>query len=222
MLGDRAADGLRWLRLQLESLSSETRSRLVLASFLMDARPGGGGFVYFASLSLQRHRNFQSNAYDLGFFDQIIWNTSRGRFFETSFVPYNFLGQHFDPVLLLFAGLYRLGGGVETLLVAQAALVSLACLPLFLAASRLTRSAAIGTLCCAAFLLNPWLHKALRFGFHPEIGVFLFVFLAAYFLATSKPRAVMLSILPVLLFKEDQALIVLGVAALLAWRGFRC
>ncbi len=220
MLGDRPPLACARLRLELESLTGD-QSRLVLASFLSLLCLAGGSFAYFADLSLARHHAFQSNAYDLGFFDQIIWNTSRGHLFETSFVFYNFLGQHFDPILLFFAGVYRLGGNVETLLVLQSAFAALAAVPLFFAASRLTRSSAVGLACGAAFLLSPQLHEALRAGFHPELGIFFFVFLAAYFLAGSKPRAAMLAVLPLLLFKEDQALIVLAFAVLLAWRGHR-
>src|SRR6266508_669964 len=65
-------------------------------------------WAVFSWALVAQHRAFQSHAYDLGFFDQIIWNTSHGRWFATTFVPYNFLGQHMEPVLLPFAALYRL------------------------------------------------------------------------------------------------------------------
>src|SRR6476661_2020762 len=107
----RTAGGLRRLRLRLEPLgATRLLARhwgLVLAAVM--ALVAGSVMI---DATLGRHAAYQSNAYDLGFFNQIIWNTSQGRFFETSFVKYNFLGQHFDPVLLVFAALYRLGAGV--------------------------------------------------------------------------------------------------------------
>ncbi|MGE0058241.1 MAG: DUF2079 domain-containing protein, partial [Dehalococcoidia bacterium] len=116
-----AAGGLQRLRQGLESLGLKR-----LASYWQETLSATIALVaawQFSLLAFERHDNFQSNAYDLGFFDQIIWNTSQGRFFETSFVDYNFLGQHFDPILLAFAGIYALGGGVKTLLLIQAACV---------------------------------------------------------------------------------------------------
>ena len=81
---------MRGLRLRLESVALTQRAGLgVTAVFAVTA-----GWL-MAGITLSRHAGYQSNAYDLGFFDQITWNTSEGRIFETSFVKYNFLGQHF-------------------------------------------------------------------------------------------------------------------------------
>src|SRR5215207_9617729 len=125
----RAAGGLRGLRLRLEPLAA---SRVLARHWglVITALLAMSGALFMAAASLGRHAAYQSNAYDLGFFDQIIWNTSRGHFFETSFVKYNFLGQHFDPVLLVFAAFYRLGAGVESLLIAASLMASLAAVPL--------------------------------------------------------------------------------------------
>src|SRR5204862_3681600 len=100
---------------------------------------------------------------------------SQGRLFETSFVKYNFLGQHFDPVLLVFAGVYRFGAGVESLLVTAALMASLAAVPLYVAARRFGGSSVAGVLCAGAFLLSAPLHEAVNFDFHPETLIFVFV-----------------------------------------------
>src|SRR5947209_3883019 len=84
------AGGLRRLRLRLEPLGL---SRVVAACWglaLTTLLAASAGW-WMAATSLGRHAAYQSNAYDLGFFDQIVWNTSQGRWFETSFVKYNFL-----------------------------------------------------------------------------------------------------------------------------------
>lgn len=174
-----------------------------------------------AAATLGRHAGFQTNAYDLGFFDQIIWNTSQGRFFETSFVKYNFLGQHFDPVLLAFAALYRLGAGVESLVVTASVMASLAALPLYVAAKRFSDSSVAGVLCAGAFLLSAPLHEAVNFDFHPETMIFVFVFTAAAFLAYDRPRAAVVSLLPLLLIKEDMALVLIAISLPIALRGHR-
>ncbi len=175
----------------------------------------------FASLALRRHAYYESTAYDFGFFDQIIWNTSRGRWLETSFVDYNFLGQHVEPVLLIFAGFYRLGGGPETLLVIQAALVALAAVPLFYATRRLTDMPVVGVGVAIAYLVSPALHRALDFDFHPELLAPFFLFVGLYFLSAKRPLVAILAVAPVLLLKEDMALVALMFGALVWMRGGR-
>lgn len=175
----------------------------------------------FSKYALDRHRQFESNAYDFGFFDQIIWNTSHGRWFETSFTPYNFLGQHFQPVLLIFAFAYRLGAGSELLLVTQAVFVAAAALPLFYAVRRTTSSGSAALAMSVAFLLGPQLHRAQDFDFHPELMGFFFVFLALYYLVAGRAVASITSLLPLLLLKEDMPLILGAFAVLFFARGFR-
>src|SRR3954464_7531017 len=135
----RAAGGLCRLRLGLEPLAATGILARYWGLGLTTVMAVGAGW-YMAAATLGRHAAYQSNAYDVGFFDQIIWNTSRGHFFETSFVKYNFLGQHFDPILLVFAALYRLGAGVESLLVAASLMASVAAVPLYIAARRFSGS----------------------------------------------------------------------------------
>src|SRR5450830_1060897 len=66
---------------------------------------------WWSYLALVQWQRFYYHAYDLAVIDQVVWNTSEGRWFESSFFSYNFLGQHFQPVLAVFAVPYMLGGG---------------------------------------------------------------------------------------------------------------
>lgn len=94
--------------------------------------------VGYTAASVFRHERFSSNAYDLGIFDQSMWafsrleltldNTIRGT--PTPFI------DHFQPALLALAPLYWVWADPRTLLVAQAVLVALAGVPLFLWARR--------------------------------------------------------------------------------------
>ncbi|MBF6601285.1 MAG: DUF2079 domain-containing protein [Dehalococcoidia bacterium] len=177
--------------------------------------------MLFARFAIERHRSFESTAYDFGFFDQIVWNTSHGRFFETTFVPYNFLGQHFEPVLLLFALGYRLGAGAESLLVAQSAFAGAAAIPLYYAVRRATWSGVCALMLTMAFLLSAPLHIALDFDVHPEMMGFFFVFAATYYLAAGRPGATVFSLLPLLALKEDMPLVLAAFALLLFARGHR-
>src|SRR5262245_44070874 len=58
------------------------------------------GFAILMSWALlAQHRAFNSNGWDLAWFDQIVWNTAHGRPFENSFAAWNFLGEHVEPIL---------------------------------------------------------------------------------------------------------------------------
>lgn len=215
-----AAGGVRGLRRWLEPVA--LRRLLVERSCEAVVWLGSLAATWmFASFALTRHARYESTAYDFGFFDQIIWNTSRGRWFETSFVEYNFAGQHVEPALLIFAGLYRLGGGPETLLVVQAAFAALAAVPLFYATRRLTGLPVVATGVAIAYLMSPALHRALDFDFHPELMSPLFLFIGLYLLSAKRPLAAILAVAPVLLLKEDMAVVALMFGILVWIRGER-
>jgi uncharacterized membrane protein len=124
-------------------------------------------------------------------------------------------------VLLAYAALYHVGAGPSTLLVSQGVLASAAAVPLFFAARRLTGSGAAGLALSAAFLLNPHLHAAIQFDFHPETHAFLLLFASLYFLSANRPKAAVAVALPLLLLKEDMALVAFGFACIAWTRGFR-
>jgi len=169
-----------------------------------------------------QHRAFNSNAYDFGFFDQIVWNTSQGRWFETSFLDYNFAGQHMEPVLLLFAAWYRwVTPNPEVMLVAQATAAAWAAAPLFLAARRLLTSPTAALLIAVAYLSAPFLHQAVLYDFHPEVIGTLVFFGALALLIHGRPGWAMAALFCLLLLKEDTALAVLGFALIFWLRGAR-
>ena len=124
-------------------------------------------------------------------------------------------------MLLIFAGLYRLGGGPETLLVVQAAFAALAAVPLFYATRRLTGMPVVAMGVAIAYLMSPALHRALDFDFHPELMSPVFLFIGLYFLSAKRPLAAILAVAPVLLLKEDMAVVALMFGMLVWIRGER-
>ncbi len=102
----------------------------------------GMAIAFFSiSLALVLHRYFTFYAsYDQGIFNQVFWNGSQGRFFQSSLssqlstnvthaneVPevfYHRLGQHFTPALLLWLPFYSLAPNAATLAVLLVVLVT--------------------------------------------------------------------------------------------------
>jgi len=67
--------------------------------------------VTFGTLSVLRHESYHSSGFDLGLFDQVLWNTVHGRPFESTMsealpVPHSLLGDHFYIALLVLAPFY--------------------------------------------------------------------------------------------------------------------
>ncbi len=109
-----------------------------------------GAIAFFAialTLTLHRYYNFYAS-FDQGIFNQVFWNGTQGRFFQSSLssslstqvvhdgqVPevfYHRLGQHFTPALLLWLPLYALFPSPVTLTVLQVTLITAAGLVLYL------------------------------------------------------------------------------------------
>ena len=93
--------------------------------------------VGYATAAIFRHDHFGSNAYDLAIFDQTIWGYSRFEFVPNTVLRLpNALGDHFHPILIALAPLYWVWDDARVLLLAQAALLALAGVPIFLWARR--------------------------------------------------------------------------------------
>ncbi|GGZ86427.1 hypothetical protein GCM10010329_02830 [Streptomyces spiroverticillatus] len=179
-------------------------------------------FVLYATLSVQRHRLLRTTGYDLGIFEQAVKAYSQLRL---PYVPLkgegvNLLGDHFHPVLALLAPLYRLFPAAETLLLAQAALLALAVVPLARWAGRALGRAALHAI-AIGYGLSWGIASTVAFDFH-EVA-FAVPLLAFSLEALGRGRyekAVLLAV-PLLLVKEDLGLTLAALGGYLVWRGRR-
>ena len=103
-------------------------------------------FVVCLLLTVHRYYSFYAS-YDQGIFNQVFWNGTHGRMFESSLssalstnvvhnqqipeVSYYRLGQHFTPALILWLPIYALFPSPITLTVLQVTLVTAAGLVLY-------------------------------------------------------------------------------------------
>ena len=140
--------------------------------------------VIFATLGVQNQRNFGTWSYDMGIYDQAIWQVSRGNSF-ISVRGMNFWGHHFNPILLLFVPFYWFGAGPEFLYVVQACVLALAAVPIYLIARDKMKSPWMGLLFAVVYLMYApvqWISWAM---FHPEALV-IAPFLFAWWFATKQ------------------------------------
>lgn len=170
---------------------------------------GLGASLTFFFLAWIRYASFRSTAYDLGFFDQVVWNAAQGHGLSSSFLSYSFFGQHFEPALLLFVPFYAFHATPLWLLLGQSLALGLAVVPLFaLALQFFARRSA--WLIVIAYLLQLAVSRTVAFDFHTEALATPFVFLALLGLQLHRPKLFLVAALVPLLCKEDGALLSLA------------
>jgi uncharacterized membrane protein len=131
--------------------------------------------------SILRHRNVFSDVYDFGLELQLLWNTSAGRWFESSLEVQNYLGDHTTFMTIPIALLYRLVPHPETVLIFQAAAYAAGAFPAHRIVLHLTRSPVVAALCALAYLAHPAGGYAVLYDFHtsslcPVVALWCFAF----------------------------------------------
>jgi uncharacterized membrane protein len=178
----------------------------------------GSYLCLYTALSVLRHQTFHSFGPDLGIFDQIFWNTTQGRPWESTMslalpAPHSYFADHFSPVFWLLFPIYYLAPHPQTLLVIQTVFLALGVLPLYLLArGRLPAGFPRLVWVPAYFLYLPVAYVNL-FDFHETALAILPLGLALYFLQREKYGWFALSLLFAFLVKEEMPLIGLGFGA---------
>lgn len=173
-------------------------------------------FIMFSALSSARHFSLSSSSFDLGIFDQAIWNTLQGNpLFSSLRNNMSLLGDHFEPILFLIVPLYKIWPDVRVLFVLQSFLLASAVFPLYLIGRLYLKERFL----IYAFLISYMFSRPLRgvalSDFHPECFILPLLLWAYYFLVKQRRLLFFLSIFLLALCKEDVAFIIsaLGIFA---------
>jgi uncharacterized membrane protein len=184
-------------------------------------------FAVYATLSVLRHEAHHSLGFDLGLFDQVFWNSSQGRPFESTMsqaqpVPHSLLGDHFSPLLLVLLPFYLAFPHPETLVVLQTLALALGAWPVYLLA-KLKLSAGFALVWVAAYFLCLPLAYINLFDFHEVALSVAPLGFALYFLERGRRTWFVLCLLVTFLIKEEMPLIGAGFGAfiLLAKRDWK-
>ncbi|MFF7181142.1 DUF2079 domain-containing protein [Streptomyces sp. NPDC008121] len=179
-------------------------------------------FSLYATLSLRLHARMLTTGYDLGIFEQGISAYAQGRLPTSELKAHAFplLGDHFSPILATLAPFYRLWPTPETLLLAQAALLAVAAVPLALWGWEV--AARRGALVTGLGYGASWgIAQAVGFDFHEICFAVPLMSCAVTALGNERWHAAALWASPLVLVKEDLGLTVGAVGAYIAWRGSR-
>ncbi len=129
-------------------------------------------------LSLKQFYFFTGGRYDLAVYSNSLWHTIHGEWFFDSVNNDHLLGDHFAPILIVFAQLYRLWESPVWLLMVQTLALGLGGIALGLITHRLTGSSVTVLVLLLLYVSNPYLHSIAGLSFHPislAIPVFLWL-----------------------------------------------
>ena len=153
----------------------------------------------FSFFTISKYFSFQTFAYDLGIYNQVLHTTLfNGKFLyspiELLANPSGSLfGVHFSPIFLAILPIYGLHPDPTTLLVLQTFVVSLGALPLYLLASKKLLSERLGLLFATLYLLNPAVQGINWYDFHPEAFLPVLFLFALYFFDAKKTSAYLIA-----------------------------
>lgn len=168
--------------------------------------------VLYSALSLLRHLHFQSGAFDLGIYDQAVWQYSQFLWPFNTIKMMTIWGDHLTLTLPLLAPLYWLWQDARMLLIFQAVWVSLSGLAIYKYVIKRGLSECEALVLSAIYLLFSGIQFAIFFDFHPVvIGVGLLTWLL-YFWETEKWKLFAVITILLLLTQENMGMALFGVS----------
>lgn len=192
-----------------------------------DGRVGGvalavGAFLVYATYAIGRHLRFETGGYDLGIFEQAIRRYAHFQvpYSELKGTGVDLLGDHFHPILILLAPIYRLFPSPITLLVAQALVLAFSVHQVTrIGVREVNRFAglAIGT----GYALSWGVQAAVGYDFHEVVFAVPIVIASLDAYLRGRYRACALWAAALVLVKEDLTITVAAVGVLLFTTGQR-
>jgi uncharacterized membrane protein len=167
----------------------------------------------FAALSSLRHEAFVTGRFDLGNMVQAVWSTAHGhplRMTDLHGEQISRLAAHVDPILVLFAPLWRLWPSPHLLLVVQAVAVALGAVPVFWLACKHLASRRAGLGFALAYLLYPATGWLTLNEFHPVALAAPLLLFAFWYLDEERLLPFALFALAAATCKEEIPLVIAG------------
>jgi uncharacterized membrane protein len=157
----------------------------------------------FASIlivcSVFKYFSFNSYMWDLGFFDNLLWNTSQGNFYRvsTTFKTYqNVLGDHLHPIILLFLPFYKIYPSPVWFLFFQPIIVAIGAIGVFRLGRAILKDQALSFVIFLAFLMYLPVRRGVLFDFHESsFFPFVFIWMYVYYFEKQYKKAFLLFIL---------------------------
>lgn len=211
---------LRWLEEQRPGLHrrlQEALDRPRLASAVVVALVGMQS-AWLVRLALIRHRALGTRIFDLGIFDNIVFNGLHGGFQVSTFLKGDtFTSAHFAPIVHLITPLYAAAPRAETLLIVQALWLASGAVPIYLIVRDRLERPWIAVAVALAYLLHPSVHGVTLFDFHALTLVGPLVAWTVLFAQRGAWRRYALLLGLVLLTREDTSFVAVCIGLYVWW-----
>lgn len=178
--------------------------------------------IVFTSVAWLRHARFETQAFDMGIFEQLFWNAAHGRGFVDSLqgIPHHF-SLHFSPWLYVLLPGYKIFPTPYYLLLMQSVALALGAIPVYALAARALRSSGLALFWAAQYLMLASLHGLIMYDFHTIAFVVPLLLAALYFIENKQSIPAGIFLLLSASTQEDGALAALFVALFWLWRTAR-
>ncbi len=124
------------------------------------------GLVY-GLLATIRHWRLETGLYDLGIYEQIVWQMANGEKLFSTVMGIHPWGDHFTPSLFSIALIYKLWPSALTLLLFQVLVIVSAAIPIYLYVVDKKRSVLLALTLAGTYLSFWGVQNAIDFDFHP-------------------------------------------------------
>jgi uncharacterized membrane protein len=183
------------------------------ATFAVTALGVGYGY-FFTWLSILNHHALNSRTTDLGYYDNIFYNSIHGSPLACTFIKAGYHGSaHFDPLLVVLSPLYLAYPRAEMILGLQAVWLGAGVVPLYLLAHHKLGRRLPAVAIAAMYAMYPALHGANMYEFHSLTLLSPIALTLLYFLEIGAVKRYYLTLIPALLCREDVALVMCFVGA---------
>jgi len=161
--------------------------------------------VILLFLQLRRFNLLGAFAFDLGIYQQAVWQMAQGQPLFNTVRGTHFFGDHFRPIMFLFVSFYRLWAHPFWLFLGQTLALGLGALPLYRLALRHTQNFWAACLVVVGYLLHPALFPMPLFDFHSVLLAVPFLLWAIDAAERGRPLPFFFAHLMALTCKEDVA-----------------
>jgi uncharacterized membrane protein len=163
--------------------------------------------IIYCLLSIVPHYNFKTNAFDLGIFNQTLYQYSHLKLGPNTIreVP-TLLADHFEPILFFFAPLYWIFGSY-TLLIIQILSIIMGGLGIYLLLKKNSNNKFLALGGVTIFYLFFGIFQALSFDYHNNVVATMMIPWLLYFIAVRNFKGYYIVLILFLMCKENMALI---------------
>ena len=171
-------------------------------------------FIIWIASYFHAYSTFSLPTWDAGIYGNIVFNSSIGKFFYSSVLEKNHLGEHFSPIMIIFIPLYLIKSDIRWILVVQSLTYCSVPFLLYRLSEIYTKDINVrffvSILLGISWFLYVPMRSAIDFTFHPSSIVAPFILIAFIFMEEGKYIKMLITLCVIILFKENTMFVSIG------------